>query len=629
MSPVAAAAEVLEPHLYEERAGQLFDDNLAAVHVGRDRIMARLMIVQWVFAIVVALVWSPQAYVGRLHTIHIHVYYAVFVGGLLSGVPIMLTVFRPAWVGTRLTMAVCQALWSTLLIHLTGGHLETHFHIFGSLAFIAFYRDWKALVTATVIVAGDHFLRGLVAPESIYGVADAEWWRFLEHAMWVVFEDAVLLLGIRENLREMKALATRQAQMELLNASIEEKVVTRTEELEASREQYRALVETTRSVPWHWSNSLARFTYVGPQAADLLGCAAADWLAAGFWNDRIHPDDRERAAREWNDRRAGEEDLELRLRKNDGTYASLRAIATRGRETLVGFMVDVTDQRRLEFELNQAQKLESVGRLASGIAHEINTPIQFVADSIHFVRDAFADTVPLLQRYHALCEAAAGGHVAAIDLAAVKQAEENADLDYLMENVPKALERSVEGLDRVATLVRSMKEFAHPDKKEKAAADLNRAIGSTLVIARNEYKYVADVATDFGELPPVWCHVSELNQVFLNIIVNAAHAIADQVKDTSNKGRICISTRADGEFVVVSIADSGGGIPEAVRSKVFEPFFTTKEVGRGTGQGLSIARSVVVDKHGGQLSFETTMGVGTTFHIRLPVGQAHTEALAA
>lgn len=184
---------------------------------------------------------------------------------------------------------------------------------------------------------------------------------------------------------------------------------------------------------------------------------------------------------------------------------------------------------------------------------------------------------------------------------------------------PQALDRCLDGLDRVATIVRSMKEFAHPDSKEKEPIDLNRAIASTITIARNEYKYVAEVETDFAELPPVMCHPGELNQVILNIVVNAAHAIGDAVAGTDHRGRIAVRTSQEGGDVVISIADTGSGIPPAIREHIFDPFFTTKEVGKGTGQGLAIARSVVVDMHHGKLTFESEVGKGTTFFIRLPL----------
>jgi signal transduction histidine kinase len=164
-----------------------------------------------------------------------------------------------------------------------------------------------------------------------------------------------------------------------------------------------------------------------------------------------------------------------------------------------------------------------------------------------------------------------------------------------------------------------MKEFAHPDQKEKAPADLNQAIQSTLTIAKNEYKYVAELETELGELPAVNCLIGSVNQVVLNIVVNAAHAIGDVVKGTENRGRIRVATRVEGNCALIAISDTGGGIPDHVRERIFDPFFTTKEVGKGTGQGLAIARSVVVDQHGGSLTFETELGKGTTFFIRLPI----------
>ena len=204
-------------------------------------------------------------------------------------------------------------------------------------------------------------------------------------------------------------------------------------------------------------------------------------------------------------------------------------------------------------------------------------------------------------------------------LAKVRKAEEAADCDYLLEEIPKALAQTLEGVTRVATIVRAMKEFAHPEGKEMAAADINRALQSTLTVARNELKYIADVETEFGELPLVVCNVGDLNQVFLNLLVNAAHAIGEKVGKSGQKGNIRVRTVAEGGTVLVTVSDTGCGIPEANRARVFDPFFTTKEVGRGTGQGLAIARSVVVDRHKGALTFESEEGKGTTFYVRLPV----------
>ncbi|HVH45560.1 MAG TPA: ATP-binding protein, partial [Labilithrix sp.] len=286
---------------------------------------------------------------------------------------------------------------------------------------------------------------------------------------------------------------------------------------------------------------------------------------------------------------------------------------------------DVTEQKHLEGTLRHAQKLEAVGRLAAGIAHEINTPIQFVNDNVHFMRDSFAAVVGLVECLKT--EMAAHGDEL---LARYRKAEEQADWEYLGDEFPKSISQTLDGLQRVATIVHSMKSFAHEDRGEQAPADLNAALASTLTVASHELKGIAVAVRDFGELPPVVCFRGDLNQVFLNLVVNAAHAISDVVGTTGKLGRITVSTRRDGNDVVVSIADTGGGIPNGVAEKMFDPFFTTKEVGRGSGQGLALARNIVVKKHRGTITFESQLGVGTTFVIRLPIaGARETGARAA
>ena len=298
---------------------------------------------------------------------------------------------------------------------------------------------------------------------------------------------------------------------------------------------------------------------------------------------------------------------------------NFHAVDYDGHKTHVVIAQDITKRKQLEMDLRHAQKLEAVGGLASGIAHEINTPIQFVGDNLRFLEDAFRALRGWLQKYQNLAEAARTGGV---DLTLIEEADraaEGADLEYLDEEIPKALSQSLDGTSRVATIVRAMKDFAHPERSEKAATDLNKALATTLVVAHNELKYVADVETDFGDLPPVECLLGDLNQVFLNLLVNAAHAVEDVVKGTGRKGAIRIQTRREGDRVRIAISDTGCGIPEPIRGKVFEPFFTTKAVGRGTGQGLAISRSIVVDKHQGTLTFTSEVGRGSTFVIGLPI----------
>lgn len=287
---------------------------------------------------------------------------------------------------------------------------------------------------------------------------------------------------------------------------------------------------------------------------------------------------------------------------------------------------------QMEIELRLAQKLEAVGRIAAGVAHELNTPIQFVSDSTHFVREGLADLLKLLEVYAELALAAGRGAPTADLLAEVRGLAEEIDLPYLIANAPVALDRCVEGLGRVSAIVRSMREFAHPDHHEMQPADLNRALQSTLAVAQSEYKDWADLELTLGELPPVVCHLGEINQAVLNLVVNAAHALEDAAGAGAARGVLSVRTFCEGAMAVIAIGDTGPGIAAEIRDKVFDPFFTTKAVGRGTGQGLAIARTVVVDKHQGQLTFVTEPGKGTVFEIRLPIlgrGGAASETPAA
>jgi len=289
-----------------------------------------------------------------------------------------------------------------------------------------------------------------------------------------------------------------------------------------------------------------------------------------------------------------------------------------GQEYSFAFVRDITERRELETQLRQAHKLEGIGQLAAGIAHEINTPTQFVTDNLTFLRDSWTAAHTLLEMYRrAIRDAAAtlGSEVTA----RLQEAERNLDLGFIVAEVPRAIDQSLDGARRVAKIVRAMKEFSHPDSAEKMDTDLNRAIESTITVARNEWKYVAEIAIELDEaLPMVLCFGGDINQVILNLLVNAAHAIKEQAK-VGQKRLITVSTRSRGEFAEISVTDSGTGIPDAIRSRIFDPFFTTKEVGKGTGQGLALAYTVIVKKHGGKIWFETEMGRGTTFFIHLPI----------
>jgi signal transduction histidine kinase len=293
-----------------------------------------------------------------------------------------------------------------------------------------------------------------------------------------------------------------------------------------------------------------------------------------------------------------------------------------------GILLDITDRvraeterHRMEIQLRHAQKLEAIGQLAAGIAHEINTPTQYIGDNTRFVRDAFLDLPRLHDLYSRLLSVARDRNVDPQLMAQIEDLTRAIDLDFLNEQIPTALEQTLEGVNRVTNIVRAMKEFSHPGTDAKTPTDLNRAIESTITVSRNEWKYVADVSLDLDpDLPAVPCLPGEFNQVTLNLVINAAHAIADVVRQQPGmKGTIAVATRRLGDRVEIRVSDTGTGIPPEARSRIFEPFFTTKPVGRGTGQGLAIAHSVIVEKHGGAIRFETETAKGTTFIIELPL----------
>ncbi len=310
-------------------------------------------------------------------------------------------------------------------------------------------------------------------------------------------------------------------------------------------------------------------------------------------------------------------------RKDGSTFHAdvvISLLSLGGRRHFMAIIRDITQRKALEYQLAQVQKLQSIGQLAAGIAHEINTPMQYIGDNTLFLKDAFGDLSRLLHAIRSQSECKQG-------VAIPGSLIETIDIDFIAEEIPKAIDQILEGVKRVTKIVKAMKDFSHPDEEVAAPFDLNKAIESTVTIARNEWKYVADCELQLDpSLPPILGFQGEFNQAILNMVINAAHAIGEVVgKDSNRKGKITITTRRDGDWVEVRISDTGCGIPPEVRNRIFDPFFTTKEVGKGTGQGLTIAHSVIVEKHKGSLRFESEVGKGTTFIIRLPIRQVVSE----
>jgi len=341
-----------------------------------------------------------------------------------------------------------------------------------------------------------------------------------------------------------------------------------------------------------------------------------------FFEDRF----RKEVERALCDAIGGQQPFELEGRARTGADQDIwvrvqaRVYTEDGRASrILGLLSDVTERKQVESRMAQSQKMESVGQLASGIAHEINTPTQFVSDNVRFLQSAFEDLGAAL---NSIRDAVAAGKD--VDVKAhMDEALEAADYEFLSEEVPAAITQALEGLERVTNLVRAMRDYAHPGTESKEYANLGRALQSTATVARNEWKYVASL--EFGlepDLPDVPCYLADLNQVVLNMIVNAAHAIEERYgREAEPQGTIRVGTRREPRHAVISIADDGNGMPEHVRERIFDPFFTTKEVGRGTGQGLAISHQVIVERHGGRIEVWSEAGQGTCMELWLPLSE--------
>lgn len=543
----------------ERRAEAHFQEQWDKLTRRVNLMFAGLLGFQWLAGIVIAIWWSPRTWAGADSSVHIHVIAAVVLGTVVILPPVLAVWRNPSGQWNKFLIAIAQMLNSALLIHVSGGRIETHFHIFGSLAFLAFYRDWRVFIPATLVVAVDHFVRGYFWPQSVYGVISATAWRSFEHAGWVLFEDAFLIYSCVQSKREMQEIARKQANLEAMNEVVECKVRDRTDALRQSEQllreretRIRAILEAANEgiITINGEGIIETFnsaaaTMFGYEQHEAIGKGLAMLMptAVGAQNDGFLAEYL----------RTGTSDVigqttEVEGRRHDGSVFPAQIAVSEVRigqqRYLTGIVRDLTDQKRMQCELAHAQKLESVGQLAAGIAHEINTPTQYVGDNVRFLSSAFGDLQSALQSYQEFFDEAKE----AVDPAAsvkLVEALEAAELDFVTEEIPLAIHQALEGVENIARIVRAMKQFSHPGMNDKTLVDLRKAIETTLTVCRNEWKYLAEVHTEFADdVPPVPGLHGELNQVLLNLIVNAAHAIEDKKTDSGSElGLISISTR--------------------------------------------------------------------------------------
>ena len=594
--------------MIERRTNELLNAQKLDLYRRTDRLFAGLMAFQWLAGIAAALWISPRTWIGSTSYVHLHVWAAVFLGGAISLFPILLVWWRPGAASTRYSIAVGQMLTSALLIHLTGGRIETHFHVFGSLALLAFYRDWRVFIPATVVVAADHMIRGIYYPQSVFGILTASPWRWLEHAGWVVFEDIFLLVSCHRSTEEMRTLAERQASLETTNETIERTVRERTAELHKAELQYRHLVESAQAIVWRANAETTQFEFVSRVAETILGYPVEQWTAGpAFWRAHIYPDDLARAETWWREaaRAGSRSECEYRMVANDGRVIWLRnivqAIVAPGHATeIVGVMIDSTSQKRVEEELMRATaEAEAASRAKSeflaNMSHEIRTPINGVLGMTELALET--DLSPTQREYLELVKTSGDSLLAVINDILDFSKIEAGKLE--LDSEPFRLRQTVEGI------LKTMAVAAH-----QKGLELTCHVPSELPDA---------LIGDAGRL----------GQVVINLVGNAIKFTAE--------GEVNLSLEMEsrsGESLVLrfTIADTGIGISAESLKRIFAPFTqadgsTTRRYG-GTGLGLTIT-SRLVAMMGGQIWCESEHGKGSAFYFTARLGVSADQSVTA
>jgi PAS domain S-box-containing protein len=608
------------------RTAELFREQEQSIIKHTDRIFARLMIFQWIFGIVLAIWVSPRTWAGATSHIHLHVWAAIFLGGAVTSVPVMLAFYQPGTVLTRQTIAIAQMLMSALLIHLTGGRIETHFHVFGSLAILAFYRDWKVLLSASLVVYLDHLLRGIFWPESVYGVVSASLWRSLEHAGWVMFEVVFLVISIRKSRSEMHLMAERQATLESLKNEIEQTVAERTadltrenierrqveKQLRSSQAQLAQAQQIARMGSWEWdlienkvswSDETQRLYGRGPEEAGQSMAACLE---------RVHPTDRIRV----------DQVIAESLRTKQPFVCDHRVILPDGGERIIqgrgeivanqkgepikmlGVVQDITEAKRAEEalrhseeQLRQSQKMEAVGRLAGGVAHDFNNLLTVI-----------------------------GGYCAL----SLRQVDETHGLHKSITEIQKASERA-------ASLTGQLLAFSRRQVLQPRVLQLNDVVRNMEKMLRRLIGEDVELSTRFDpNLGNVQADPGQIEQVIMNLAVNARDAMPRGGKLTISSENVAIDHKTNyrnrslevGDYIMLAISDNGMGMSEEVKSHLFEPFFTTKGLGKGTGLGLATCYGIICQSNG-DIRVYSEPNSGTTFKIYLPRTDAKPESANA
>jgi signal transduction histidine kinase len=597
------------------RTTEVFNAQLQRITRHTDGLFARLMLFQWAAGVAAALWISPRTWSGTESQTHLHVWAALLFGALITCLPVLLALTQPGKTLTRHTIAVGQMLMSALLIHLTGGRIETHFHVFGSLAILAFYRDWPVLISASAVVYLDHVVRGMFWPQSVYGVMSAPIWRSLEHAGWVIFEVTFLIISIRKSLKEMLVSAEREAKLESLNQDIECEVTKRTEELtrenlerrhaEASLHKSQAQLAQAQQMAhlgsWEWDIVQDKVTW-SEETRRLYDFKPEDsGLFMAKCVERLHPDDVALV----------KSALAETLRTGKPFHSDHRIVLPNGTERIlhgcaevvfneqhepikmIGTAQDITEAkraaealRRSEEQLRQSQKMEAVGRLAGGVAHDFNNLLTVIGGY----------SALMLQRL--------------------------GDQDSLRSNAEEIQRAS----DRAAALTRQLLAFSRKQVLQPRVLDLNEIVAGMDKMLRRLIGEDIELRTIFQpSTGKVKADPGQIEQVILNMAVNARDAMPRGGKLTIRIANVEMDQATSfrgrglevGSYVMLAISDTGVGMTDEVKAHLFEPFFTTKGVDKGTGLGLATCYGII-NQSGGDVRVYSEPNCGTTFKVYLP-----------